>query len=159
MPRAKKTEEKELKKSTKKETVKKIVAKPEPKKTAVKVEKKAPAKKVEKKTKVAKAEVKVEELKAPVIEEKVVEEKKAPVKAKKANAQAGKDTGSVEAQIDVFSKKIKSLTSHLKEHIHDFDSKRGLLIMVGKRRRLLNYLKKNEPLKYEKLVKNLKLKK
>jgi len=77
----------------------------------------------------------------------------------KGKKTAGKDTGSVEVQIEVFSQKIKLLSKHLKKHIHDFDSKRGLLIMVGKRRRLLNYIKKNEPAKYEKLIKKLKLKK
>jgi len=71
---------------------------------------------------------------------------------------AGKDTGSVEFQIDNFTKKITSLAKHLKAHPHDFDSRRGLLIMVGKRRRLLNYVKKTDPERYEKLSKSLKLK-
>lgn len=148
MPRAKKTEEKEPKKTTaktKKEAVKKVATK-KPAKTAKETKKVAP--KAVKETKVKKTEVKKAEKTEKVVEK--VEKKKVAV---------GKDTGSVEAQIDVFSKKIKSLTGHLKHHIHDFDSKRGLLIMVGKRRRLLNYLKKKEPAKYEKLVKNLKLKK
>lgn len=159
MPRAKKTEEKETKKTApkaKKEAVKKATPKKAPKVSAEETKKPVAPKAVKKVKEVEVA--KVEEVKkevAPV--EKSAKAEKA--KQKKHNAQAGKDTGSVSAQIDVFSKKIKSLTDHLKHHIHDFDSKRGLLIMVGKRRRLLNYLKKNEPLKYEKLVKNLKLKK
>lgn len=155
MPRAKKTQEKETKKAApkaKKEAVE-IVAPKKTTKVSAKVTKKAVAPKAVKEVKVAK----VEEIKEVTPVEK--SEKAEKAKQKKHNAQAGKDTGSVEAQIAVFSKKIKSLTDHLKHHIHDFDSKRGLLIMVGKRRRLLNYLKKNEPLKYEKLVKNLKLKK
>jgi small subunit ribosomal protein S15 len=72
---------------------------------------------------------------------------------------AAEDTGSVDFQIDNFTQKINSLVKHLKSHPHDFDSRRGLLIMVGKRRRLLNYVKKNDLAKYEKLVGNLKLKK
>lgn len=72
---------------------------------------------------------------------------------------ANPDTGSVDFQIKNFSDKIATLAKHLKEHTHDFDSRRGLLIMVGKRRRLLNYVKKSEPEKYVELVKTLKLKK
>ena len=52
------------------------------------------------------------------------------------------DTGSPEVQIAVLTEEINILTAHLKENIHDFHSKRGLLIKVGKRRNLLNYLKK-----------------
>lgn len=85
----------------------------------------------------------------------VEEPAKAPKKAKK---EVSEDTGSVSFQIENFTAKIKSLTKHLQEHIHDFDSRRGLLIMVGKRRRLLNYLKKNDAVEYEKAVKKLKLK-
>jgi len=70
-----------------------------------------------------------------------------------------KDTGSVEVQIIILTEKIADLAKHLKKHAKDSDSRRGLLIMVGKRRRLLNYLKKNDPKKYEKLIKDLGLKK
>ena len=52
-----------------------------------------------------------------------------------------KDTGSVEVQVAILTEEIKVLTEHLKEHIHDFHSKRGLLQKVGKRRSLLDYLK------------------
>ena len=69
------------------------------------------------------------------------------------------DTGSVDFQIQNFTEKINSLVKHLKAHPHDYDSRRGLLIMVGKRRRLLNYVKKTDDKKYEKLVGALKLKK
>jgi len=94
---------------------------------------------------------------APVKETKIIEE--APVKAvKKSKKVTNEDTGSVSFQIENFTAKIKSLTKHLQEHSHDFDSRRGLLIMVGKRRRLLNYLKKNDMVEYEKAVKALKLK-
>jgi len=80
-------------------------------------------------------------------------------KVKKTSKNANKDTGSVDYQIKNFSDKIASLAKHLREHIHDFDSRRGLLIMVGKRRRLLNYVKKSDPIKYAELIKTLKLKK
>lgn len=70
-----------------------------------------------------------------------------------------KDTGSAEVQVVLLTEKIKDLARHLKKHAKDSDSRRGLLIMVGKRRRLLNYLKKNDLPKYEKLIKDLKLKK
>lgn len=68
------------------------------------------------------------------------------------------DTGSTEVQIAILTKKVSDLTKHLKEHKKDFDSRRGLLMMVGKRRRLLNYLKKNEEEKYQKLILDLGLK-
>jgi len=77
---------------------------------------------------------------------------------KKYRASA-KDTGSVAVQIALLTDRIKSLTKHLNKHIHDSDSKRGLLIAVGKRRRSLNYLRENHPNSYAKLIKDLKLKK
>lgn len=135
----------------KKETVKKTVRKEAPK------TKKADEK--VKKTVVAKPVKAVKEEKTA----KIVKAKKevAPVKekpAKKTKVESKEDTGSVEFQISNFSDKIKSLAKHLKNHTHDFDSRRGLLIMVGKRRRLLNYLKKSDPVQYEEAVKSLKLK-
>lgn len=69
------------------------------------------------------------------------------------------DTGSTEVQIAILTKKISDLTKHLKEHKKDFDSRRGLLLMVGKRRRLLNYLKKTEEERYTKLIADLGLRK
>ena len=69
------------------------------------------------------------------------------------------DTGSAEVQIVLLTEKILDLAKHLKKHAKDSDSRRGLLIMVGKRRRLLNYLKKNNDKIYEKLIKDLGLKK
>ena len=80
-------------------------------------------------------------------------------KAKKTAQKAGADTGSVDFQVQNFTDKIQLLSSHLKKHPHDFDSRRGLLIMVGKRRRLLNYFKKKDVVNYEKLAASLKLKK
>ena len=69
------------------------------------------------------------------------------------------DTGSTEVQVAILTKKVSELTKHLKEHKKDFDSRRGLLIMVGKRRRLLNYLRKNDEEKYGKIIADLGLKK
>ena len=69
------------------------------------------------------------------------------------------DTGSTEVQIAILTKKVSDLTKHLQAHKKDFDSRRGLLMMVGKRRRLLNYLKKIEEEKYTKLISDLGLRK
>ena len=69
------------------------------------------------------------------------------------------DTGSTEVQIPLLIAKINSSPKHLKAHHKDSDSKRGLLIMVGKRRRLLTYLKKTDPKEYEKLIADLGLRK
>ena len=69
------------------------------------------------------------------------------------------DTGSVEVQIALLTERINSLVGHLKAHKKDTDSRRGLLMMVGKRRRLLNYLKRNEIKKYEKIIAELGLRK
>jgi len=68
------------------------------------------------------------------------------------------DTGSTEVQVAILTKKVSDLTKHLKEHKKDFDSRRGLLMMVGKRRRLLNYLKKNDEAKYTSIITDLGLK-
>lgn len=70
-----------------------------------------------------------------------------------------KDTGSVEVQVAILSKEIDVLTEHLKEHKHDFHSKRGLLMKVGKRKSLLNYLKKEDVVRYRELIKKLNLRK
>jgi len=69
------------------------------------------------------------------------------------------DTGSIEVQIAILTKKVSDLTKHLQEHKKDFDSRRGLLVMVGKRRRLLNYLKKSDEDKYTKIIGDLGLRK
>lgn len=69
------------------------------------------------------------------------------------------DTGSTEVQVALLTEKIMELAKHLKKHAKDSDSRRGLLMMVGKRRRLLNYLKKTDIKKYEKLIKDVGLKK
>lgn len=69
------------------------------------------------------------------------------------------DTGSTKVQIALLSEKIKELTAHLQEHRHDFDSRSGLLKMVGKRRRLLNYISSNDNEGYQALIKDLGLRK
>lgn len=69
------------------------------------------------------------------------------------------DTGSTEVQVALMTERIKELTRHLKKHAKDNDSRRGLLQMVGKRRRLLNYLRKSDEKKYIKLIADLQLKK
>jgi len=70
-----------------------------------------------------------------------------------------KDTGSAQVQIAMTSRQIDELATHLKKNPKDNHSRRGLLKMVSKRRKLLSYLKKTEPTSYEKLIKKLELKK
>lgn len=69
------------------------------------------------------------------------------------------DTGSAEVQIAILTEEINNLTEHLKEHNHDFHSRRGLLKKVGKRRSLLNYLIKTDVTRYREVVKSLGLRK
>lgn len=69
------------------------------------------------------------------------------------------DTGSTEGQIALLTKRINDLTDHLKDNQLDHASRRGLLKMVGKRRRLLNYLMKNDIEKYRELIKELGIRK
>ena len=69
-----------------------------------------------------------------------------------------RDTGSSSVQIALITERISYLAEHLKKHKKDFHSRRGLLLLVGKRRRLLSYLKENEPQSYTKVAKELKLK-
>ncbi len=69
------------------------------------------------------------------------------------------DTGSTKVQIAILTEEINDLTEHLKEHKHDFHSKRGLLMKVGKRRSLLDYLKSNDVVAYRELIKQLGIRK
>ena len=66
-----------------------------------------------------------------------------------------KDTGSSDVQIAVLSERIKNLTEHFKNHKHDNHSKRGLLAMVNKRKKLLSYLKNRNNDKYQEIIKKL----
>lgn len=70
-----------------------------------------------------------------------------------------KDTGSAEVQIAILTEEIKALTEHLKEHKHDFHSRRGLLKKVGQRKNMLNYLAKKDINRYREVVKKLGLRK
>ena len=67
------------------------------------------------------------------------------------------DTGSPEVQIAILSRRIDQLTDHLRTHKHDESSRRGLLKMVGRRRKLLSYLKKQDAASYLELTKNLNI--
>ncbi len=67
------------------------------------------------------------------------------------------DTGSPEEQVAVLTERILNLTEHLKEHKKDFHSRRGLLMMVGQRRRLLDYLKRKNQTRYQDLIGKLGL--
>jgi len=72
--------------------------------------------------------------------------------------QAG-DTGSPEVQVAILTERIQSLTEHMKDHKKDFASRRGLLMMVGQRRRLLDYLKRKDAQRYLKLIARLGIRK
>ena len=70
-----------------------------------------------------------------------------------------KDSGSVHSQAALFTERIKHLTAHLKENIKDYSTQRSLQLIVGRRRKLLDYLKSKDILAYRELVKDLKLRK
>ncbi len=74
-------------------------------------------------------------------------------------ARCENDTGSAEVQIAILTEEINKLTEHLKEHKHDYHSRRGLLKKVGQRRSLLNYLKNKDVTRYREVVKKLGLRK
>ena len=74
-------------------------------------------------------------------------------------AKSKNDTGSAEVQIAILTKEINDLTEHLKEHTHDYHSRRGLLKKVGQRRNLLQYLAKKDVQSYREVVKKLGLRK
>jgi small subunit ribosomal protein S15 len=79
------------------------------------------------------------------------------VKVVKKHRRHDKDTGSVEVQVALLTKRIDELTDHFKLHKKDHHSRRGLLKLVGQRRRLLNYLMAQDVERYRALVKTLKL--
>ncbi len=72
-------------------------------------------------------------------------------------AQAAEDTGSPEVQVALLTERINNLTEHLKTHAKDFHSRRGLLMLVGRRRRLLDYLNKKDRSRYTTLIGRLGL--
>ena len=71
----------------------------------------------------------------------------------------GEDTGSPEVQVAILTSRINGLTEHLRGHKKDFASRRGLLMMVGRRRRLLDYLKKVNPQRYLEIIRRLEIRK
>ena len=75
----------------------------------------------------------------------------------KTYAQAEGDTGSPEVQVAILSERINNLTEHFKDHKKDHHSRRGLLKMVGQRRRLLDYLKDRDSKRYDKVIERLGL--
>ncbi|MFT6333230.1 MAG: small subunit ribosomal protein S15 [Lentimonas sp.] len=77
----------------------------------------------------------------------------------KKHGRSENDSGSTEIQCAVFTKRIENLTEHLKVHKKDFSSRRGLLILVNRRKRLLEYLKNEDQKRYEALIAELKLRK
>ncbi|MBI3984024.1 30S ribosomal protein S15 [Candidatus Microgenomates bacterium] len=81
----------------------------------------------------------------------------APVVPELATHQS--DTGSPEVQVGIFTRRINALTSHLQLHKKDHSSRRGLLLLVGKRRRLLDYLRAKDFTRYQNVVKKLGLRK
>jgi small subunit ribosomal protein S15 len=72
-------------------------------------------------------------------------------------AQGAADTGSPEVQVALITQRITNLTEHLKTHAKDFHSRRGLLMLVGRRRRLLDYLKRKDQARYTSLITRLSL--
>ncbi len=84
------------------------------------------------------------------------EEKTNIIKKFRINEQ---DTGSAEVQIAILTEEIKQLTEHLKEHSHDYHSRRGLLKKVGQRRNMLGYLARTDVTRYRKLIQELGLRK
>ncbi len=70
-----------------------------------------------------------------------------------------KDTGSADVQIALLTQRINELTNHLQANVKDHSSRRGLLMMVGQRRRLLDYLSKTDTKRYQQVIKKLNLRK
>ena len=77
----------------------------------------------------------------------------------KDNARAGTDTGSPEVQVAILTERINNLTEHFKTHAKDNHSRRGLLMLVNKRRSLLDYLRKKDEQRYQDLIAKLGLRK
>ena len=90
---------------------------------------------------------------------KLTTEAKQEIFEKHGIAKSKTDTGSPEAQIALFSKRINDLTDHLKVHRKDFSTRLGLLKLVGKRRRLLNYLQNNDIERYRAIIAELGIRK
>jgi len=87
----------------------------------------------------------------------ITREKKAEAMAKLARSKA--DVGSPEVQVSILTERIKEVTEHVKENKHDYMAKRGLMQMVGQRKKLLKYLEKNDFETYKKTISTLGLRK
>lgn len=135
-------------------TEKKTTAKKAPKAAAKKT---TPKKATAKKEKVSKKDPKVLSKKAAKAAVKHVKKPKKTVIAK--HQVHKKDTGSPKVQIAILTERINSLTDHLKSHKKDNHSRRGLILMVGKRRRLLRYVSNKNKELYEEILKKLKIRK
>ena len=83
--------------------------------------------------------------------------KQAKTKVITSNALHEGDTGSPEVQISIFTEEIERLAKHLKKHVKDVSSRRGLLKMVAKRKRMLDFLKRDDPARHAKITKSLGL--
>ena len=83
----------------------------------------------------------------------VSKERKAELTAQFGNPPV--DTGNPKVQVAILTERIKELTEHMKSHQKDFHTRRGLLMLVGRRRRLLSYIKKNDIVEYRELIKAL----
>ncbi|BCB82319.1 30S ribosomal protein S15 [Phytohabitans flavus] len=89
--------------------------------------------------------------------EKMALDQQAKAKIREEYATVEGDTGSPEVQVAVLTKRIAELTEHLKVHKHDHHSRRGLLLLVGRRRRLLNYMAKKDINRYRSIIERLGL--
>jgi small subunit ribosomal protein S15 len=89
----------------------------------------------------------------------LTKEKKAEIFEKNSLQKSAKDTGSVESQVALFTFRINQITKHLEQHPKDNASRLGLLKLVGKRKRLLNYLNRTDIERYRQLITNLGLRK
>jgi len=136
-----------------KKTEKKVVAKPEKKTKAVNKAEKKEAKAV---AKVAKKEAVVKKAKKVAAAPSVRVPKKEVIASHQVHS---KDTGSAPVQVAILTDKINALTEHLKTHPKDKHSRRGLIGMVGKRRKLLKYLQMNNAPVYTKITRALGLRK
>ena len=87
----------------------------------------------------------------------LTKEKKSKIVSEFARSKG--DTGSVEVQVALLTERINILTEHMKEHKHDYHTNRGLLMLVGKRKSLLDYLKEEDVQRYRELIKKLNLRK
>jgi small subunit ribosomal protein S15 len=89
----------------------------------------------------------------------ISKEKKAEIFAKHGNDKTATDTGSPESQIALFTARIEHLTNHLRANKHDYATRLGLLKLVGKRRSLLDYLKRKEIARYRSIIAELNIRK